>query len=160
MWESQKLRSQGGLRRRVLVVDDDELQLRALRRAHRNTHDFEILTATNAIDALIMIGAAEPDLVVMDVFMPGIDGVEACRRIKSNPATRRTDVILASIEMTPALQAISLAAGAEQAISKPYDLKSLTETPKQTQFTADAPGVMTQPTRGADLLVSMLASAG
>ena len=160
MWEPQKHHPQGGQRRRVLVVDDDELQLRALRRATRNTHDLEILTATNAIDALIMIGAEEPDLVVMDVFMPGVDGVEACRRIKSNPATRGTDVILASIEMTPALAAISLAAGAELAISKPFDLRSLTAPPKQMPLTADEPSVMTKTTRGADLLVSMLSSAG
>src|SRR5690349_18278119 len=100
MWEPRKPRLRmAGDARRVLVVDDDELQLRALQRSARGLH-VELLTATNAIDALLIIGTDDPDLVVMDVFMPGLDGIEACRRIKANPATRHIEVILASVAMT------------------------------------------------------------
>jgi acetolactate synthase-1/2/3 large subunit len=141
------------------VVDDDELQLRAFQRAVRGG-PIELLVATNAADALLVIGTAKPDLVIMDVFMPGIDGVEACRRIKANPMTSRTEVILASVTMTPELEAIGKAAGAERAISKPFDLWELVDPPKQIPIVVEEPTVMTQATRGADLLVSMLADAG
>ena len=145
---------------RVLVVDDDELQLRALRRACRHHANLELSVANNAIDALIMIGDSKPDLVVMDVFMPGLDGVEACRRLKANAASRDVRVILASVAMSSELSAVACVAGADRAIAKPFDLKELIGTPKQTSRVAEAAPVMTRTTRGADLLVSMLADAG
>ncbi len=161
MWESRKPRSRAtGAPRRVLVVDDDELQLRALRRAARRVPGVELMVATNAIDALLIIGTSHPDVVVMDVFMPGLDGIEACRRIKGNPATRHTEVILASVEMPATLEATALAAGAERAIAKPVDLEDLVEPPRQIPIAVEEPVVMTKTTRGADLLVSMLGSAG
>ena len=77
---------------RVLVVDDDDLQLRAMQRSLRNDKRIELTVATNAIDAMLQIGATKPHLVIMDVFMPGLDGIEACRRIKANPETRDVEV--------------------------------------------------------------------
>jgi acetolactate synthase I/II/III large subunit len=144
----------------VLVVDDDELQLRALKRATRGMAGIELMVATNAIDALLIIGTGIPDVVIMDVFMPGLDGVEACRRIKANPATRETEVILASVDMTASLARAARAAGAEGAISKPFDLNNFVVAPKQAPIVVEEPSVMTKTTRGADLLVSMLHTAG
>src|SRR5262245_23893556 len=119
MWESRKRLRTVGAPLRVLVVDDDEIQLRALQRASRGDRSIELLVASNAIDGLLIIGNALPDLVVMDVYMPGLDGVETCRRIKANPATREVEVILASVAMTPELDIVCKAAGAERAVSKP-----------------------------------------
>lgn len=161
MWESRKPRVRiAAGQRRVLVVDDDELQLRALQRSNRGASDIELLVASNAIDALLIIGSARPDVVIMDVFMPGLDGVEACRRIKANPTTRDVEVILASVTMTPELEEVGKLAGAARAISKPFDIRKLVAPPKQIRPLAEVPSVMTETTRGADLLVSMLASAG
>src|SRR5438045_1698658 len=89
--------------RRILVVDDDELQLRALKRQCRHENAFTLSVADNAVDALVMIGASKPDLVVMDVLMSRLDGVEACRRLKANPTTSEIPVILASVEMSEEL---------------------------------------------------------
>lgn len=146
--------------RRVLVVDDDELQLRALQRSTRGVHSIDLMVASNAIDALLTIGNARPDVVIMDVFMPDLDGIEACRRIKANPATRDVQVILASVTMTPELEAVGMAAGAERAIAKPFELEKLLGPPQQAAIPVEETTVMTKTTRGADLLVSMLASAG
>src|SRR5262245_14978007 len=115
---------------RVVVVDDDELQLRAHLRSARRERAFELRVANNAIDGLLLIGTTKPDLVVMDVFMPGLDGVEACRRLRENPATRDTRVIVASMGMTAELAAVARVAGAAAAVSKPFDIKQLI-TPKQ-----------------------------
>jgi acetolactate synthase-1/2/3 large subunit len=144
----------------VLVVDDDELQLRALHRSTRGNNYIELSVASNAIDALLLIGSAKPDVVIMDVFMPGLDGIEACRRLKANPATRDLEVILASVAMTPELESVAKAAGAARAIAKPVDLTTLVAPPQAVSRKSEEAPVMTKPTRGADLLVSMLASTG
>jgi hypothetical protein len=61
----------------VLVVDDDRMQLRAIERVLRDRAEIELTVADNAIDAMIAVGALRPDLVIMDILMPGLDGIEA-----------------------------------------------------------------------------------
>jgi acetolactate synthase-1/2/3 large subunit len=143
---------------RVLVVDDDALQLRAIQRGLRGTQ-IELHAVDNAIDALLAIGTLRPDLVVMDVFMPGLDGLEACRRITTNPATRDVQVVLASARMTSELEHAATAAGARRAVAKPVDVTALVDT---TLVPADAASssVEPEPVRCADLLVEMLEEAG
>jgi len=135
------------------------MQLRAIERVLRDQHQVEVTLADNAIDAMIAVGALKPDLVVMDVIMPGLDGIEACRRIKSNPGTSDVQVVLASAMMTPELERAARQAGAKRAMSKPIDLADLlgaaTIAPSAPEDREPAATV-----RGADLLVEMLAEAG
>lgn len=135
------------------------MQLRAIERVLRDQHQVELTVADNAIDAMIAVGALKPDLVIMDVIMPGLDGIEACRRIKTNPATCDVQVVLASATMTPELERAARLAGAKRAVAKPVDLVELLGT------TSVASPILAQPepvaiVRGADVLVQMLADAG
>lgn len=143
---------------RVLVVDDDGLQLRALQRLLRGHEEIELIVADNAIDAMLAVGTLRPDLVVMDIFMPGLDGVEACRRIKANPETRDVDVVLASAAMSDELAARAQAAGARRAVAKPIDVTALLGKPEPVEAPLAQPPAQTM--RGADLLVGMLEDAG
>jgi acetolactate synthase-1/2/3 large subunit len=146
---------------RVLLVDDDQLQLRALEREHRHDQDLELTVVGNAIDAMLAIGATPPDLVIMDIFMPGVDGLEACRRIKANPEMRDVQVVLTSNALTPELAQAATEAGAALAVAKPYDISALIEEldARRELVTAEhAP--LTRPMRGADALVSLLVQAG
>ena len=155
---------------RVLVVDDDGLQLRAVQRRVRDNKSVEVTVVDNAIDALLAVGAMKPDLVVMDVFMPGLDGLEACRRIKANADTRDIKVVLASAAMTHDLIASAKSAGAADAVSKPIDVVALATppAPMPMQPARLAHGTLPPPIaeaavptmRGADLLVAMLEDAG
>ncbi len=160
-----ELRPVAALRRlRVLLVDDDQLHLRALERRFRDDKDIEIVVVQNAIDAVLSIGAQRPDLVVMDVFMPGVDGLEACRRIKVNPDTADVQVILTSSVMTPELAQAAQAAGARLALSKPFDIAALLddlydELIAAAELTHEGRSAA-RTVRGADLLVDMLAQAG
>jgi acetolactate synthase-1/2/3 large subunit len=113
-----------------------------------------VSVADNAIDALIEMGRSQPELVVLDVFMPGIDGLEACRRITSSATTRDTKVILTSTDMTPELARAALAAGAHGVVEKPVDLAALLATRPTVEPVAGPT------TRAADLIVAMLAEAG
>lgn len=141
------------------MVDDDRMQLRAIERVLRD-RNVELTLADNAIDAMIAVGAVKPDLIVMDIIMPGLDGIEACRRIKGNPATRDVQVVLASALLTPELERAARHAGAKRAISKPIDLAALlgaTVVAPNPQTEAEPVPVTI---RGADLLVEMLGEAG
>src|SRR5678815_520456 len=108
-------------RLRVLIVDDDQLHLRAIERQFRDDAELEVVIVQNAIDAILSIGAQRPDLVLMDVCMPGVDGLDACRRIKANPDTVDVQVVLTSSVMTPELAQAATEAGATLAVSKPFD---------------------------------------
>lgn len=161
-----ELRPVAALRRlKVLLVDDDQLHLRAIERQFREDKDVEIVVVQNAIDAVLSIGAQRPDLVVMDVFMPGVDGLEACRRIKANPDTADVQVILTSSVMTPELEQAARSAGARLALSKPFDIAALLddlfdELIAAAELAAEERGPVAQTMRGADLVVSILAEAG
>lgn len=145
----------------MLVVDDDRMQLRAIERVLRDQHEVDLTVADNAIDAMIAVGALKPDLVVMDILMPGLDGIEACRRIKSNPATCDTQIVLASAMMTPELEHAARHAGARRAVSKPVDLVELLGSAAARSAPSELAEPSPNPTiRGADLLVEMLAEAG
>src|SRR5215467_11281659 len=110
---------------RVLMVDDDGLQLRAFQRVLRGQDHVALSVADNAIDALLHVGATRPDVVVMDVFMPGLDGMEACRRIKQNPETSDVSVVLATAAVTPELEDAAIRAGATSIVSKPIDIAAI-----------------------------------
>ncbi|HEY3105927.1 MAG TPA: HD domain-containing phosphohydrolase [Gaiellaceae bacterium] len=78
---------------RILLVDDDK-GLRALLRTTFEAVDVEVLEADNAASAVGAFERALPDVVLMDLHMPGMDGLELCRRIKSDPATSDVPVVL------------------------------------------------------------------
>jgi acetolactate synthase I/II/III large subunit len=115
-------------RTRVLIVEDDPHQLRALTRIlHKHRESVDASLFDNSKEALLEAESSKPQLIVMDIFMPGIDGVEACRQLKANPAMQSTRVVLTSGRMTSEVRAAALAAGAEHVLDKPFDLATLLE---------------------------------
>lgn len=115
-------------KKRLLVVDDDLMHLRALERRMRPYRARVQLELTqNGIDALVMVGSFKPDLIVLDVFMPELDGVEVCRRLKLKIETRHIGVIVTSAHLTKAIEEKALEAGALTCVPKPTDLKVLIE---------------------------------
>ena len=110
-------------KRRLLIVDDDAQQLRALERAFKPySARMQVMTTQHGIDALVMVGALKPQLIVLDVFMPEIDGLEVCRRLKANPETSTIGVIVASGNLTPEVEKAALEAGAIRCLAKPIDV--------------------------------------
>lgn len=112
---------------RVLLVDDNQAQLAALSRSLKRQR-FEVVTANNGIDALVLVGSYHPQFVVLDVFMPDVDGLEVCRRLKKRPETRDIQVIVVSGDLTSTLQRKALEAGAVKCFEKPIDTQALIST--------------------------------
>jgi len=78
---------------RVLVVDDTPLNVKLLT-LQLEYEDYIVNTAANGLEALAKIEADKPDIVLLDVMMPGLDGFETCRRIRANPATAHIPVVM------------------------------------------------------------------
>jgi CheY-like chemotaxis protein len=103
----------------VLVVDDQPINIRVLHMVL--ARDCQVLMATSAEQALAVCAAQHPDLVLMDVLMQGMDGYEACRQLKAQPATSDIPVVFVTAHQGPADREQGLAAGAQGFISKPVD---------------------------------------
>lgn len=107
-------------RRRLLVIDDDAKQLQSVQRMLKQySNQVELTTVDNGIEALVLIGSLKPHLVVLDVYMPGLDGLEVCRRLKSRIDTSSIRIVIASGQMTPDLERRARNAGAARCLPKP-----------------------------------------
>lgn len=112
--------------RRVLLVDDDPLLLDVLTTV-LDLEDFEVVAAADG-DTALDIAAEQPiDLVVCDVRMPGTDGIEVCRRIRSDPATKDVPVILLTARDTEEGRRAGEAAGCNAYVTKPFSPLELLE---------------------------------
>ncbi|MEI7600230.1 MAG: PleD family two-component system response regulator [Aestuariivirga sp.] len=105
---------------RVLVVDDILANVRLLE-AKLAAEYFEVVTAMNGADAMEAVQRTRPDIVLLDVMMPGIDGIEVCRRIKQNPATQHIPVVMVTALDQPEDRIRGLEAGADDFLTKPVN---------------------------------------
>jgi CheY-like chemotaxis protein/HPt (histidine-containing phosphotransfer) domain-containing protein len=101
----------------VLVVDDQPINIRMLYQAL--APDYRVLQATSGERALAICRDDPPDLILLDIVMPGIDGLEVCRQLKAAPATRAIPVIFVTAHHDPADETRGLDAGAVDFIAKP-----------------------------------------
>lgn len=109
---------------RVLVVDDILANVRLLE-AKLTAEYFEVVTALNGVDALEAVQRTKPDIVLLDVMMPGIDGIEVCKRIKSNAQTQHIPVVMITALDQPEDRVKGLEAGADDFLTKPVNDVSL-----------------------------------
>src|SRR5215208_5662105 len=105
---------------RVLVVDDILANVRLLE-AKLSAEYFEVVTAMNGVDALEAVQRAKPDIVLLDVMMPGIDGIEVCRRLKADPTTQHIPVIMVTALDQLEDRVRGLEAGADDFLTKPVN---------------------------------------
>jgi two-component system cell cycle response regulator len=109
---------------RVLVVDDILSNVKLLE-AKLTAEYFDVVTAFNGLECLAKIAESAPDIVLLDVMMPGMDGFEVCRRIKSNPATAHVPVVMVTALDQPSDRVAGLEAGADDFLTKPVDDSAL-----------------------------------
>ena len=103
-------------RPRLLIVDDQPLNIRFFHEIFRADHD--VFLATSGADALAFCETTLPDLILLDVVMPGLDGYEVCRRLKADPRTCEIPVIFVTAQSDATEEEDGLAAGAVDFIAK------------------------------------------
>ncbi len=108
----------------VLVVDD-ESDIRALVVHHLAREGFQTRTATTGPDAVLEVRNHRPDLVILDLMLPGIDGLEVCRRLRSDPATAAIPIIMLTAKVEEIDRMVGLELGADDYVVKPFSPKEL-----------------------------------
>ena len=116
----------GSGRRRVLVVDD-EAPIREVLSEHltSRTRAYEVATAADGFEAGRLVATFRPDVVLLDLRMPGLDGFQVCRRIKSEPESNAMIVIAMTGYHTPEMEARILECGAIRCVAKPVEPSTL-----------------------------------
>jgi CheY-like chemotaxis protein len=119
---------EGSGRRKVLVVDD-EAGIRDVLAEHLTTrpNPYEVLTAADGFEAGRLVVTFHPDVVLLDLRMPGLDGFQICRTIKADPDTAGTIVIAMTGFYSPETEARILECGAVRCVAKPIEPSKLSE---------------------------------
>ena len=106
-----------GAKSRLLIVDDEPINIHIL--SNILSDDYEIRAANSGERAIEATLSQSPDLILLDRVMPGIDGLEVCRRLKENDSTSDIPIIFVTSMSDPANEELGLRAGAVDYISKP-----------------------------------------
>jgi uncharacterized protein (TIGR02266 family) len=120
---------------KILLVDDSELFI-DLEKSYLQRESFTTLVARSGEEALHSIRTQKPDLVILDLLMPGKDGDAVCREVKANPDTSGIPVIMVSSGSNPELEERCHAAGCDAFVTKPLKRYDLLETIERLIFIA------------------------
>ncbi len=108
----------------ILLVEDEPAQ-REMLVYNLEAEGFDVITADNGEDGLLLVEENEPDLIILDWMMPQLSGLEVCRRLKSNPKTRQIPVIMLSARAEEVDRVRGLETGADDYVVKPYSVIEL-----------------------------------
>src|SRR3954463_15740974 len=120
----------------ILVVDDQPINVQLLKRKLER-EGIEVTAAYNGAEALELVKIAKPDLILLDVMMPDMDGIEVCQRLQSDEATRSIPIIFVTARTSKEGKIEGLGVGAVDYITKPIDLdETLARVQTQLRFVA------------------------
>ena len=111
----------------VLVVEDNELNMKLFNDL-LEAHGYKVIQTRDGLSALDLARKHMPDLILMDIQLPELDGYEATRRIKANPALNSTPVIVVTSYALSGDEEKARAAGCDAYVAKPYSARKLLET--------------------------------
>ncbi len=109
---------------RVMVVDD-ERNILDIVRFNLEVEGYEVFTAADGMEALSMVHEVAPDLILCDIMMPELSGLEVCRRLKADGRTNQIPIVMLSAKAQSQDKLDSIAAGADDFVTKPFDFSDL-----------------------------------
>ena len=128
-----------------LLIADDEPAVRALVHATLEGDDYQIIEAGDGVEALELVREQSPSLVLLDVMMPRLNGLDVCRAIKSDPTTSDTMVVMLTAQAQQRDRERGMAAGADVYFTKPFSPLALLDLVEQVR---QAPAGPDQPADG------------
>ncbi len=117
--------------KKVLVVDDDP-HVFELVQLYAASDSVEVLQALDAYAGLDLTMRQRPDVIVLDIMMPGMDGLEMCREVRDLPQAGNTPIIMLSAKAEPEDIEAGFKAGADEYVTKPFEPKGLAELIEET----------------------------
>ncbi|NWG04764.1 MAG: response regulator [Syntrophaceae bacterium] len=116
----------GEERKKILVVDDDKIIVETIVQAlEEDEYGYEMISASDGFEAGLQVNHFKPDLLILDIMMPDINGYEVCQKIKSNPDTKNTKIIVLSAYLDDGAFKQMKEYGADACFSKPLPLEQL-----------------------------------
>ncbi len=110
---------------RVLIADDEPFQRILIRETLTEDPEFAFLEAENGAQALYQARNAKPDLIILDIMMPDIDGLRVCRMLKADPRLQNIPIIMVTALNKEEDRVNALDAGADNFLSKPFEAEEL-----------------------------------
>ena len=135
----------------VLVVEDETAQREVLR-YNLEAEGFNVVLADNGEDALLLVQEEQPDLLVLDWMLPKVSGIEVCRQVKADPATRNIPIIMLSARSEEGDRVRGLETGADDYVVKPYSVVELMAR-LRTQLRRTRPATMGERLSFADIIL-------
>ena len=114
-------------RHSILLVDDEEMY-RSIISEYLRDNGYIVYEAENGKDALEKIRKREPEILILDVMMPGMSGLEVCRAVRSDSSVGQTKIVITSAKGQKKEQQEGIVAGADRYLTKPFEIKTLLET--------------------------------
>jgi CheY-like chemotaxis protein len=108
------------VRRGVLVVDDDPFIRKLIATTLEDVAEFELHEAADGLEAIEVARQAQPSLVFLDVDMPGLNGIDACRRLREDPTTSETTIVMLTAAHGDSVERRAEEAGADLFLTKPF----------------------------------------
>ncbi|MBM4339776.1 MAG: response regulator [Deltaproteobacteria bacterium] len=116
----------GEERKKILVVDDDKIIVETIVQAlEEDEYGYEMISASDGFEAGLQVNHFKPDLLILDIMMPDINGYEVCQKVKSNPETKETKIIVLSAYLNDGAFKQMKDHGADACFSKPLPLEQL-----------------------------------
>src|SRR5512144_635916 len=109
---------------RVLIVED-ERDIRDLVVHHLERDGYQVSTAGSGEEALLRVGKSPPDLVLLDLMLPAMSGLEVCRRLRQEPATATLPILMLTAKADEVDRVVGLELGADDYVVKPFSPKEL-----------------------------------
>lgn len=109
---------------KILLIEDEE-DIADLIKLHAELADYKIVIESDGLNGLRAVSREKPDLVILDIMLPGQSGLDVCRKIKSNPETSSIPVIMISAKSEEVDVVLGLELGADDYVSKPFSVKIL-----------------------------------
>jgi len=112
----------------IMIVDDEVDILEMMEDLILSGDDeLRVAKAQNGVDALLMIGETKPDLLILDIMMPGMNGYDVCRKLKTSPGTQNIKIVAISGDHNPVVKERILNTGADLFFTKPLDIVQFRE---------------------------------
>jgi len=143
------------MKKGTILVIDDERDLIELVRYNLEKEGFDVIAATDGQSGLEVVTKHRPDLVVLDLMMPGLDGLQVCQQLRSDPRAGRIPVIMLTAKATEADRVVGLEMGADDYIVKPFSPREVVARVKAVLRRTASQHETRQEIRHGDLVIDL-----
>jgi phosphate regulon transcriptional regulator PhoB len=143
------------MKKATILVIDDEKDLIELVRYNLEKDGFDVIAATDGQSGLEVVKKHRPDLVVLDLMMPGMDGLQICKQLRSDPRMGRIPVIMLTAKATEADRIVGLELGADDYITKPFSPREVVARVKAVLRRSSPAAEQRQEIRVGDLNIDL-----